>query len=171
VSGVTFLRRNVVRGLTAAASVWAVSGLGITAGPSLSVPAAVGAGFMLPVQGGLRPLERRLFRHQATQHDIVIVASHAPDAIARMRQLLHGSSIPLHSIDIDRGSAGKEDAIHLNLRTEKIDEILTLFDLLQDTAGVQSVRWKRGAAQNRDRDRGSGASGDGVIPGDDLDPS
>ncbi|HEU0165679.1 MAG TPA: MgtC/SapB family protein [Thermomicrobiales bacterium] len=164
-AGVIFMRRDVVRGLTTAASVWAISGVGITAGAGLYIPAAVGAGFMLLIQRGLRPLERRFFRHQATQHDVEIVASHAPDAVARIRQLLMGSSIHLHAIDVDRGGDGKADTIHLNLRTEKTDEILSLVDLLQDTDGVRGVRWRHGAAQRRNQGSGTGGGG-GRDPGE-----
>ncbi|HQB45785.1 MAG TPA: MgtC/SapB family protein, partial [Polyangiaceae bacterium] len=54
-AGVIIFRDNTVRGLTTAATVWAVAGVGLAAGGGLYVAALVGTAFMLLVQAGLNP--------------------------------------------------------------------------------------------------------------------
>src|SRR5947208_7125883 len=64
-AGVIIFRKNTVRGLTTAASIWSVAGLGLAAGGGLCAAAGIGTLFILLVQVGLRPVERRFFvRHQ-----------------------------------------------------------------------------------------------------------
>ena len=49
------LRKNTVRGLTTAASVWAVSGIGLAVGVSLYGAALAATALVLLIQGVLRP--------------------------------------------------------------------------------------------------------------------
>ncbi len=60
-AGAILLRRNVVRGLTTAASVWVVAGLGLACGTGFYVPAVITTAIGLIVLEALRPLERWLF--------------------------------------------------------------------------------------------------------------
>ncbi len=60
-AGVIIFRENAVRGLTTAASIWAVSGLGLAAGGGLYAAAVLATAFILGIQVGLRPPERRVF--------------------------------------------------------------------------------------------------------------
>lgn len=54
-AGVIIFRKNAVRGLTTAASIWAVSGLGLAAGGGLYAVAGLATAFILVIQVGLRP--------------------------------------------------------------------------------------------------------------------
>jgi len=67
-AGVIIFRENAVRGLTTAASIWAVSALGLAAGGVLYAAAVLATAFILGIQVGLRPLERRVFVHHQ-QHN------------------------------------------------------------------------------------------------------
>src|SRR5436305_11059506 len=49
-AGVIIFRKNTVRGLTTAASIWAVAGLGLAAGGGLCAAAGIGTLFILLVQ-------------------------------------------------------------------------------------------------------------------------
>jgi putative Mg2+ transporter-C (MgtC) family protein len=75
VSGIGFLGagviifqrdREVVRGLTTAASVWVVAGIGLAVGGGMYVTAAVGTAISLLVLAGLKPLERKVTRRRRT---------------------------------------------------------------------------------------------------------
>ena len=55
-AGVIIFRKSVVRGLTTAASVWAVAGLGLAPGGGLFTAAGVATGFLLVLQMVLRQL-------------------------------------------------------------------------------------------------------------------
>jgi len=75
VSGIGFLGagviifqrdREVVRGLTTAASVWVVAAIGLAVGGGMYVTATVGTGITLLILAGLKPLERTVARRRTS---------------------------------------------------------------------------------------------------------
>lgn len=146
-AGVIFMRRNTVRGLTTAASIWAVCGVGLAAGGGLEIPAIMGAGFMLLIQGGMRPLERRFFRHHAIQHRIVITATRTAPMLETIQSLLRGSPVRLRSIEFDQREDNGTNTIQLSFRAENQTDVLKIVEGLQASPGVQRVRWKQGSSQ------------------------
>lgn len=76
VSGVGFLgagaimaRGEVVRGLTTAASVWSVAGIGLAVGGGLYVPAVAATVIILIILAGVKPLERRFIGSRQLRAD------------------------------------------------------------------------------------------------------
>lgn len=148
-AGVIFMRRNTIRGLTTAASIWAVCGVGLAAGGGLYLPATLGAAFMLLIQGGMRPIERRLFRHQAIQHRIIVVSTGGVSIFSAIQRSLHGTVVRLKSIEFDRKENGREETVQLTVQADSMRAILEFVDRLQAADGVRKVRWKQGASQLR----------------------
>lgn len=62
-AGTIILRRDTVRGLTTAASVWAVAAIGLAVGGGMYLAGVSATALTLGVLAGLRPLERRFFVH------------------------------------------------------------------------------------------------------------
>lgn len=71
-AGSILLRGEVIRGLTTAASLWAVAALGLAIGGGLYVEAVAATLIILFILAGLKPLEKRYFqprrRHQIRLH-------------------------------------------------------------------------------------------------------
>ena len=61
-AGTILVQQQIVRGLTTAASVWAVAAIGLSIGGGLYVPALIATALALIVLEVMRPLERRLAR-------------------------------------------------------------------------------------------------------------
>ncbi|MBS0332589.1 MAG: MgtC/SapB family protein [Proteobacteria bacterium] len=59
-AGSIILRNEVVKGLTTAASLWTVAGVGLAVGCGLYVPAVAGVVIILVILAGLKPIEDRL---------------------------------------------------------------------------------------------------------------
>ncbi|MGC4189729.1 MAG: MgtC/SapB family protein [Thermomicrobiales bacterium] len=154
-AGVIFMRRNVVRGLTTAASVWAVAGVGLAAGSGLYVPAVMGTAFILLVQGGLRPIERQLFRHQAIQHRILITTTSAFLLLPVIQETLAGTGTRLRAIEFDRKGSGKAENVELTVQASSQDDVLAFVNRLHEVGGVEKISWRRGASLMR----GPGKSG------------
>jgi len=154
-AGVIFMRRNVIRGLTTAASVWAVSGIGLAAGGGLYIPATTGTIFILLVQGGLRPIERRLFRHQAIQHRILITTTSAFLLLPVVQESLAGTGSRLRSIEFDRKGSGKSETVELTVQASSQSDVLAFVNRLHEVHGVEKISWRRGASLMR----GPGKSG------------
>ncbi len=87
-AGAILLRRNIVRGLTTAATIWAVAAIGLGAGAGLFAPALITTAMILFVLMVLKPLEIRLFRRRA---DILLCFSipRRPEALAEVRTMVH----------------------------------------------------------------------------------
>src|SRR5215217_5273075 len=71
VSGIGFLsggtiifQREIVRGLTTAASIWAVAAIGLAVGGGLFVSAGAATVVVLLILAGFKPLENRFFLHR-----------------------------------------------------------------------------------------------------------
>ncbi|MGN6033039.1 MAG: MgtC/SapB family protein [Thermomicrobiales bacterium] len=145
-AGVIFTRRNTVHGLTTAASVWAVCGIGLASGGGLYILAVAGTIFMLAIQGGLRSLETQLFPHRETRHRITVEGDHALDLLPLVRQQLAGASMKLRSIEFDRDDRSG-DILQLTLDVPAADDIVALIERLSDLPGVHHVAWQHGPSR------------------------
>jgi putative Mg2+ transporter-C (MgtC) family protein len=148
-AGVIILRGNTVRGLTTAATIWAVAGLGLAAGGGLYVPAIGATAFMLLIQAGLRPLEGRLFTHRAHRHRILIQIKDGSDVLANIQQLMQRAHIRISSVQFEHDDEKELDLIELTLVSDAPDDAIQAADLLRNAPGVRQVRFRTGAASLR----------------------
>ena len=152
-AGVIIFRENTVRGLTTAATVWSVAGIGLAAGSGLYPAAVVGTAFMLFIQAGLKPVERRFFPRPARQHRVVVEAVRGADLLEEIRCALRGTPILLRSLQIDRPSAGDHDLVELTLTAEQQRDVLALISRLQASDGIGRITYQPGSSPRRNRDR------------------
>lgn len=85
-AGVIILRKGTVRGLTTAASVWSVAGVGLACGAGLYFVAVAATVVLLLVQAGPRPIERRLFVRNR-DHRLVLRPRHDASALAAIENV------------------------------------------------------------------------------------
>jgi uncharacterized membrane protein YhiD involved in acid resistance len=148
-AGVIIFRENTIRGLTTAASIWAVAGVGLAAGGGLYVAAAAGTGFMLLISAGFRPIERKMFAHHALLHRIVITTTNADSAIQEIRSAMAGTEIQLRTMQFDRKDKKGQVLVELTLRASKQEDVMDLISHLQAAPDVVRVGWRRGASMLR----------------------
>ncbi len=134
VSGVGFLgagtilfRGEAVKGLTTAASLWAVAGIGLAAGSGLYVAAMAGTVIVLAVLAGIKPIEER-YRRRLQTRTLALLA-------ARGR----------FSIDILRDAAGLhakrvQQFILRPSGTDDVDEVEIVFGRLPEPAFADIVQ-------------------------------
>jgi len=67
-AGSIILRNEVVKGLTTAASLWAVAAIGLAVGGGLYLAAAAATALILFILAGIKPLEERYRNRRATTH-------------------------------------------------------------------------------------------------------
>ncbi|HEV2013474.1 MAG TPA: MgtC/SapB family protein [Candidatus Dormibacteraeota bacterium] len=73
-AGTIFLRKDLVRGLTTAATIWAVAAIGMAAGTARYFEAAFTTLLILAVLMVLKPIERRFFKRPSEAQVSVIVS-------------------------------------------------------------------------------------------------
>ena len=153
-AGVIIFRRNVVHGLTTAASVWAVAGVGLAVGGGLPITATVGTAFLLLVQGGLRPVKQRLFQEQGHQHRVVLSVDETKGVLKGVRKIATGNpGFELVSLNFDDSTEDSAGLVRLRLEVEDPDDILMIVQQLQDISGVTKLSWQHGQkSANRKND-------------------
>jgi len=152
-AGMIIFRENTIRGLTTAATVWSVAGVGLAAGSGLYAAAIVGTGFMLLILAGLKPLERRMFPRHARQHRVVLEVEHGENALEGIHFATTETPVRLRSLQFDHDASGDSDTVELTLMAESQQDILNLVSKLRALDNVRHIRYQRGSSIVRKRER------------------
>lgn len=152
-AGVIIFRENSVRGLTTAATVWAVAGVGLAAGGGLFALAIVGTGFMLLVQAGLKPVERKFFARHARQHRVVLDVVHGIDVLDEIQRALANTAVRLRSLQFDQSPGTRSDTVELTLMAENQGDILELITRLRASETIQRIAYQRSSSRVQGRER------------------
>ena len=145
-AGVIIFRKNTVRGLTTAASIWSVAGVGLASGGGLFAAAGLGTVFILIVQAGLRPLERRFFvRHQ--EHRLILRVRRGAKRLAAVERAVVVGGGELRGLRLRPVRGGVEDRVELDLGAAREGAIPALVEALRELEGVRVVTYSRGSAR------------------------
>jgi putative Mg2+ transporter-C (MgtC) family protein len=160
ISGVGFLGagviifqrdREVVRGLTTAASVWVVAAIGLAVGGGMYVTAGTGTVIGLVILAGLKPLERRLIsRRRSARLGIEVDAEILPvrAIVTRVQELgLQVETVRLQP----RGGSGRQE-VDVVYRGEAGPEALAeLAEQLRAVPGVHRLTTAHAVGNGRAR--------------------
>ena len=142
-AGVIIFRKNAVRGLTTAASVWAVAGIGLAAGGGLIAPAVIATAIILAIQAGLRPIERHFFQHHRT-HQLELRVTRGEGQLAAIESAITGAAFDLRGLRLRPVRGGRADRIALDLGPLAPAHAASLIDGLRHMDGVQVVSYSLG---------------------------
>ncbi len=152
-AGVIIFRDNTVRGLTTAATIWSVAGVGLAAGGGLYLPAMVGTFFMLVIQAGLKPLERKFFAKHQREHRVLLQVDHRKDVLEGIEFATKATPVRLRSMQFDSSTGENLDTVELTLMAESQKEVLDLLARLRKVDAVRHITYKRGSSIIRKRER------------------
>ena len=145
-AGTIFLRKDLVRGLTTAATIWAVAAIGMAAGTSQYIVALFTTLLILSVLMVLKPIEKRFFK-RPSEALVSLVVPRGEGEIERVRAALAAigafpMSIRIHELndsddrlELDVGLPAHRTTSDLlrQLRTmEGAKQILITRDLIED---------------------------------------
>jgi len=146
VSGIGFLgagailfRRDKIRGLTTAASLWTVAGVGLAAGGGMYVAAAGSTAIILVILIGLKPLERRFWSPRGGS-EFVLVVDRDVASLAVVQSELTSAGMAIRTVAIEPGDRGDEDEISVGVQAGVPEQMLATLDRLRATKGVRSAR-------------------------------
>lgn len=134
----TIIRDGVnVRGLTTAASLWAVSCVGIAVGTGFYEGAAVATAIIFLTLIILKKAEMR-FTRKNRQRTFVVEADDAPGRIGSVTNLLEQNNIQVNDIQIQKG---KESTIVIKLKAKLPGDMLDMqvVGSIRDIDGVRKV--------------------------------
>ena len=167
-AGVIIFRKNAVRGLTTAASIWAAAGLGLAAGGGLLSIAAASVVLILVIQVGLRPLEQRFFAHHRA-HRLELRLLRGSDNLAAVERAIVAAGVQLRGLRVRPARGGREDRLEIELGPTRDTTATALLDTLRKLEGVRLVAYTLGATRAPRPAPGTAAATDPVDDDEYLD--
>jgi putative Mg2+ transporter-C (MgtC) family protein len=138
-AGTIILRREIVKGLTTAASIWAVAAVGLAVGGGMFLAAGSATLLALALLVLARPVKQRLFPNRKEARRVRLVVGRET-SLAELRSEIEASELPLERIVVRPGSTAEEDDAELVLgKGSQEEELLSLIDSLRRVSGVREV--------------------------------
>jgi putative Mg2+ transporter-C (MgtC) family protein len=145
-AGVIIFRKNTVRGLTTAASIWSVAWVGLAAGGGLFWAAGAGTAFILVVQIGLRRLEQRFFvRHQ--DHRLELRVLRGERRLLAVESAIAAGGVEMRGLRLRPARDGSEDRIDIDLGTAREGAVMALLEKVRGLEGVRMVTYTRATSR------------------------
>jgi putative Mg2+ transporter-C (MgtC) family protein len=138
-AGTIILRREVVKGLTTAASIWAVAAVGLAVGGGMFLAAVCATFLCLALLVLAKPLKARMFPNRKQARRVKLVLERGTP-LAELREQVEASEVPLERIVVRPSSADSEDDAELVLgKGSRQEELLSLMNGLRGVSGVREV--------------------------------
>ncbi|HET9604798.1 MAG TPA: MgtC/SapB family protein [Gemmatimonadales bacterium] len=150
-AGTILLRQEVIRGLTTAASLWAVAAIGLAVGGGLYFPAVAATALILLILLGLKPLERRLFAGHRELQSVVIRLNPSVTSRLQVENAVAKAKVPVRQFRTVAGSTPSEEALELIISANSAEDLAGLVAFLGRLPGVTSVK-SGGAVESRAED-------------------
>jgi putative Mg2+ transporter-C (MgtC) family protein len=145
VSGIGFLgagsilvRRDAVRGLTTAASVWAVAAVGLAVGGGLYIGAVPATVIILIILAGIKPLERK-FISDRQKREFQIVAARGSVSVGTVEEALGAGSMRVSRFIVDHDDSPDTDRVRLVLSRLSERQYEHVRRRLEEIDGVHKV--------------------------------
>jgi putative Mg2+ transporter-C (MgtC) family protein len=151
-AGVIIFRKEILRGLTTAASVWLVAAIGMAVGGGLYL-AAIGTTVLgLAILAVMKPLEQRLAAGRRL-YVISLVIDRRRLSLEDVRELLLASGARLERMDARLSNEPGKTRIDAVLREPSSNQTIALVEQLAAREGVREVRSTIHGAQREPRTR------------------
>ncbi len=141
-AGTIIFRRDAVRGLTTAASLWVVAAIGLAAGGGLFLAAAATTILALVILAALKPLERRLFTDRRPQN-LLVVADRAQTSLVAIESALRSTKVDVNYIQWRIGEDAKGDKtqyqVEIGFTKMNGPDLLLVMESLRNVPGVYAI--------------------------------
>jgi len=144
VSGIGFLGagtilfyNNMIRGLTTAASLWAVSAIGLAIGGGLYVAATATTILVLIVLAGIKPLEKKFFKTQNIKQIKFWIKPSI--SLEILENILKNLNLRPCLKDLEIENDGLREIINLTFDVNIKNELLKFIDEVKKLPGVEKV--------------------------------
>jgi putative Mg2+ transporter-C (MgtC) family protein len=138
-AGTILLRHEVIRGLTTAASLWAVAAIGLAVGGGLYFPAVAATVLILLILLGLKPLERRLVSRRRQHQTLIVRIDPKETTLSAVEHAVDKSAVPVRGFRALPDASPPDSAIAVSVQIGDEEELAGLVAYLQQVAGVRTV--------------------------------
>lgn len=137
-AGMIIFQREMVRGLTTAASIWVVAAIGAASGAGMYPVAAGTTGLALVILAALRPVENRFFRQRRTR-ELSLLVQRGAGSLAAIESAVESAGQHLDRIVVQPGEAGEVDRIDIILGPTPTRDLSSLMDTLRQLHGLRQI--------------------------------
>lgn len=137
-AGAIMMRGEVVRGLTTAASLWAVAAVGLAVGGGMYIEAAASTVIMLVILAWLKPISEHYRTHMV---ELQVRADHGAITLQTLGEILGQRAKRVKQIVSQRNAADADvDEVTISLYSVPGKEMETIIGLLRKAKVVREVR-------------------------------
>ena len=135
---IMFQQHGVVRGLTTAAGLWTVAGVGLATGGGMYITSSIATVIVLIILWGLQPVEKRYARRFVKQN-LRIVTEPKSNEIDLINKILNENSFKVQNFNMSK----HHHQYVFNIRFESADssKMAKLIDKLREHDSVKEVFW------------------------------
>src|SRR5215211_8112395 len=137
-AGTIILRREIVKGLTTAASIWAVAAVGLAVGGGMFVASVAATVLALTILVLAKPVKTRLFPNRKARFVTLVIDQNT--SLAHLRSEIEATNLQLDRIVVRPGPTQDQDNAELVLAKGSDErDLLSLTDKLRRVSGVYEV--------------------------------
>ena len=137
-AGTIIFRRDAVRGLTTAASLWVVAAIGLASGGGLYLAALTTTLLALLILAALKPLERRLFADRRPQN-LLVVANRAETSLLAIESALRSTNVDVSYIQWRMDNSEELYQVEIGFNKMRAPDLLLVMDCLRTVPGVSAI--------------------------------
>jgi putative Mg2+ transporter-C (MgtC) family protein len=138
-AGIIIFRREAVRGLTTAASVWSVAAIGLATGGGMFTAAVFATGLISLILAGLKPIEARLLlRSRPRRLELTIAKNSIP--ISTIAATLASAGLHMQQLEVEQSDDVADERFILNVRRATQSAVNTAIEALRALPGVRAIR-------------------------------
>lgn len=138
---IMFMKEGVVRGLTTAAGLWTVAGIGLATGGGMYLPAGIATLIVLIILWALQPVEKRYARRFAKQTLRVILNSENSDEADLIHKILIMDDIVVQNLNLSK--TGNAYEITFLFESADSKKVAKLIKKLRKLNSVKEVNWSK----------------------------
>ncbi|PLZ03993.1 methyltransferase [Burkholderia sp. WAC0059] len=139
-AGSILLRGEIVRGLTTAASLWSVAGIGLAVGGGMYTAAIGATVIILIILAGIKPIERR-FISVKQQRSIQLLTERGSVSLASVHDALGSGSVRIKQFVVQQSEDDPDlDDVQIALSRATSNEFTTICARLEAMTGVRKCR-------------------------------
>lgn len=138
-AGAILLRKEIVKGLTTAASIWVVAAVGLACGSGLLIEAAMVTTLTMIVLVALRPVRTLLHRKGAAVHVLHVEADASDRSVLfPIQDLCRQVGVTIEHVQVQAGR--KSEKLAIECRTSDITRLTRLLQTIRALPEVQTLQ-------------------------------
>lgn len=138
-AGTIILRKEIVHGLTTAASLWAVAAIGLATGGGLYLAAVAATFVVLFILLAIKPVERHLFLNRRPR-TLTLTIERKDFTLSSLESAIRSADLHMESIVFRPSDSPTTEIIQLTVDRVTPDKLTDLIDDLRGMQGVKEIR-------------------------------